>query len=78
MKKQMATRKDRVEVYRRINQVLELIKEIVGNLEKNKEEKTKPMKIKSKKKEVEILSLHGKKTDIQVPSSWKMEEILHS
>lgn len=64
IKEQMAIKKELEDVYKRINQVLELIREIVRKLEKKKEEEIGSIKIKSRKKTVEIIPLQGKITEI--------------
>lgn len=78
MKEQIATKEDIEGIHKKIDQILELIKEIVERLKAKKEKRTEPLKVKSIKKKVEILFLQGKKTEIQVPSSQKMREILDS
>jgi hypothetical protein len=42
---------------------------MVERLVRRNEEEGKPVKIKIKKKKVEMLHLQGKKTEIQVPNS---------
>lgn len=64
IKDQIATKRDIKEVYMRINQMLELVRKVVEKLEKRKEEEMKPIKVKAKKKMVEILFLQRKKTEI--------------
>lgn len=56
MRKQMAIMQDMERVYRKIDHILKLIKEIFGRLEKKKKEDMRPTKVKLKKKKVEMLS----------------------
>lgn len=56
LNEQMETKKDIDWIYRKIDQVLELIKETVRRLEKKKEE-TGVVKVKSKKKSRDVNSI---------------------
>jgi hypothetical protein len=71
-----ATKKDIEGLHRRIDQVIALINETVEKLEWKEERK--PRRVPVKKKKVEMKSLQGTRTEIQVPSSQEMKEILDS
>lgn len=56
MKEQIATNKDIEEIQRKINLILKLIKPEVKKLEKGTKEETEPIRVKSKKKKMEMVS----------------------